>query len=146
MAGPNTPDGSGRQSDRRLPRSTPAGVPVRTGDIEPASGLHWVAILFRILSGMLVLLMVMQVLLGVTSAVEISYGVLIAEAIRLVIFAGLLWAAGDLADLFVQSHGDLRASRILLGRLAHHVEQMPVPGAPPADEGTRPHGRGDAAH
>ncbi len=100
-----------------------AGVPARESDIEQVTGLHWIAKLFRVLSALLVFLMAMQVFLGITSTVEISVGVLTAEAIRLVIFAGLLWGAGDLSELFVKSHRDLRASRILLGRLTNLVEQ-----------------------
>lgn len=99
-----------------------AGVPVRAQDIEPARGLHWIAKLFRVLSGLLGVIIVLQIANGLTSTVDISYGVLIAEAIRLVIFAGLLWGAGDLADLFVQSHHDLRSARILLARLNHQIE------------------------
>src|SRR5436853_7548742 len=79
-----------------------AGVPVRPEDVEPTQGLHGVCILFRVLSGLLGLLMVVQVVLGLTSAVPISFGVLFAEAVRLLIFAGLLWGAGDLADLYVK--------------------------------------------
>ncbi len=109
-------------------RPAVAGVPVRQDDIEPTTGLHWVAVLFRVLAGLLVLLMVVQVTLGLTSTVDLSFGVLFAEAIRLVIFACLLWGAGDLADLFVKSHCDLRASRILLGRLVHLQENPPPDG------------------
>jgi diphthamide synthase subunit DPH2 len=68
------------------------------------------------MSGLLLLLMVLQVFNGLMSMVAISYGVLAAEAIRIVIYAGLLWGAGDLADLCVKSHCDLRAIRVLLGR------------------------------
>ena len=111
-------------SDRRtLGRSGPvlAGVQVRPDDIEAATGLHWVAKLFRIMSGMLVLLMLMQVTFGLTGTVPISYGVLFAEAIRLLIFAGVLWAGGDLADLYVKTHHETRATRILLARLAYRL-------------------------
>jgi len=100
-----------------------SGVPVRPDDIEPTRGLHSVAILFRVLSGLLGLLMVMQVFLGLTSTVAISFGVLFAEAVRLVIFAGLLWACGDLADLYVKSHYDLRATRIIMSRLNYRVTE-----------------------
>src|SRR5437867_1311663 len=102
-------------ADRRTPpppRPVIAGVPVREDDIEPTGGIHWIAILFRVLSGLLFLLMVVQVVFGLSSTVAISYGVLVAEAIRLTIFSGLLWAGGDLAHLFVNSHRDLRATRI----------------------------------
>lgn len=45
----------------------------------------WIAKLFRVMSGLLGLLVVLQVFSGLTGAVEISYGVLAAEAIRLLI-------------------------------------------------------------
>ncbi len=118
-------DAPGTDAERRTPAATQrplvAGVPVRPDDVEPARGLHSVAILFRVLSGLLFLLMVAQVFLGMTSSVEISPGVLFAEAVRLLIFAGLLWGIGDLADLYVKSHHDTRATRILVARLTHRV-------------------------
>lgn len=101
------------------------GVSVRDRDIEPTASLHWVAKLFRVLSGLLFLLMTLQIVLGLTSAVPISYGVLFAEAVRLLIFAGLLWGAGDLSDLFVKSHHDLRSVRILLSRVAYRLGDEP---------------------
>jgi hypothetical protein len=79
------------------------------------------------MSGLLLLLMVVQVALGLTSAIEISYGVLGGEAIRLVIVAGLLWAAGDLANLYVKSTYDIRETRILLARLTALVSRLPTP-------------------
>jgi hypothetical protein len=141
-------DESPTDSDRRavgLPSQRGiAGFPGREKDIEPTKGLHAVAILFRILSGLMVLLMAIQVANGLASTVEISYGVLFAEAIRLAIFAGVLWGAGDLVDLFVKSHYDLRATRILIARLTHLVEQAQAPdSAHPGEAGP---GRGDALH
>lgn len=98
-----------------------AGVPVRADDIEPTRGLHSIAILFRVLAGLLGLIIVLQVANAATSADGVSYGALLAEVIRLAVFAGLLWAAGELADLFVRSHHDLRSIRILLARLNHRA-------------------------
>jgi len=115
---------------RTLPpdgRPIMAGVQVRPEDVEPAKGVHWIAVLFRALSALLLLLMVTQVVIGLTGAVAISYGVLFAEAVRLVIFAGVLWGAGDLADLYVKSHHETRATRILMSRLVYRL-------APPRDE------------
>ena len=136
-----------RDAERRLLPDAPtlAGVPVRDDDIETARGLHSIAKLFRGLAAVLGLLIAVQIFNGMTSTVVISVGVLAAEVIRLVIFAGLLWGAGDLADLFVKSHYDLRASRILLGRLTRLVGQQPALGEPrPGDDPRR--GRGDATH
>lgn len=104
-------------------RPSMAGVPVRADDVEPTRGLHWIAKLFRVLSCLLGVIILLQIANGLTSTVDISYGVLVAEVIRLVIFAGLLWGAGDLADLFVKSHHDLRSSRILLSRINHHLSE-----------------------
>ena len=110
--------------ERRFPvrddRPRIVGMPVREDDIEPTRGLHSVAILFRILAGLLAIVIVLQILNAVTSPVDVSYGALIAEVIRLVIFAGLLWGAGELADLFVKSHHDLRSIRIMVARLKGH--------------------------
>lgn len=123
-----------------------AGVPVRDDDIESTQGLHSLAILFRVLAVLLGVIIVLQILNGVTSTVDISYGVLIAEVIRLVIFAGLLWAGGDLADLFIQSHSDLRATKILIGRVERHLSQRPVTPGPRISEPDSGPGRGDATH
>jgi hypothetical protein len=120
-----------------------AGVAVRPQDIEPATGLHWVAVLFRVMAGLLFLLMVVQIALGVTSTVEISYGVLFAEAVRLLIFAGLLWGAAALADLFVKSHHDTRATRILLARMEYRLREE-APAVPPPDRTGRIAGPDDA--
>src|SRR5882672_1421329 len=103
MAEMTTQHSTGESAQDRERRTTKlsgkdalAGVPCRDNDIEPTQGLHSVAILFRIMAATLILLMILQVMSGVTSTIEISYGVLVAEAVRLVIFAGLLWGAGDL--------------------------------------------------
>src|SRR5439155_13592902 len=97
---------------------------VREDDIEPVKGIRTIAVLFRGMAMLLLVLMVLQVIFGVTSTVPISAGVLIADAVRLIIFAGLLWGAGDLAVLWVKSHHDLRATRILTARIAYMVRQL----------------------
>ena len=120
-----------------------AGVTVREDDIEPVKGIRALAVLFRSMAILLLLLMAFQVFFGLTSTVPISIGVLLAEAVRLLIFAGLLWVIGDLAVLWVKSHYDIRATRILTARLAYMVRQMgesegrlPPPGAnAPEDRG-----------
>jgi hypothetical protein len=141
-----TSDEPATESDRRTlargDRPVMAGVQVRPEDIEPATGLHWIAVLFRVMSGLLVLLMVLQVTFGLTGTVPLSYGVLFAEAIRLLIFAGVLWGAGDLADLYVKSHHETRATRILLARLTYRL--APPPEAVADDDPDR--GPGDGAN
>lgn len=106
------------------PQSKLGGVTVREEDIEPVKGIRAIAILFRGMSILLLVLMVLQVFFGLTSTVPMSVGVLFAEAVRLIIFAGLLWGAGDLAALWVKSHYDIRATRILTARIAYMVQQI----------------------
>ena len=103
------------------------GVAVREADIEPDQGIRAIARLFRGMAMLLLILMTMQVVFGITSTVPISVGVLIADAVRLIIFAGLLWGIGDLAALGVKSHHDIRATRILVARVAYMLQQMPKP-------------------
>lgn len=104
-------------------RPTMAGIVVREEDIEQMKGIRFIAWLFRGMAVLLIVLMVLQLLSGISGAVPASPGVLFAEAVRLVIFAGLLWGVGDLAVLWIKSHYDIRASRILLARLAHMVRE-----------------------
>ena len=121
-----------RSPDDQRPRMPKvAGVHVREDDVEAVLGLHWVAWLFRALSVLVFVLMVLQLALGLTSTVELSVGVLFAEAVRMLILSAMLWAAGALADLFVRSHHDLRATRVLLTRIAYRLREEP-PNAPPA--------------
>ena len=117
--------GAAAPTEQRLVVDRPslAGMSVREEDIEPVQGLRTIAVLFRGMAILLVILMVLQVVFGLTSTVPISVGVLLADAVRLLIFAGLLWAAGDLAVLWVKSHHDLRALRILNARIAHTLEK-----------------------
>jgi hypothetical protein len=119
------------------------GVAVREEDIEPVKGLRTIAVIFRGMAIILLLLMVLQATFALTSTVPMSPGVVVADAVRLVIFAGLLWGAGDLSVLFVKSHYDLRANRILMARLTYMVRQIGEadgrlprdPDAPPRRDG-----------
>ena len=101
-----------------------SGVVVREEDVEPAKAIRSIVVLFRGMAIILLALMVVQVALGLTSTVPLSIGVVLADAVRLIIFAGLLWGGGDLAVLAVKSHYDLRATRILMARVDHAVRRL----------------------
>ncbi len=129
---PPSPSASVQQGRRAVPgpgkdgvdRPTIGGVPVREEDIDAVQGLRSIAVIFRGLAALLLLLMVAQIYVALRSIVPVSYGVIAAESIRLIIFAGLLWGAGDLAVLYVKSHNDIRATRILMARMAYMMRQM----------------------
>ncbi|MFL5385957.1 MAG: hypothetical protein ACJ8GN_25860, partial [Longimicrobiaceae bacterium] len=64
---------------------------------------------------------------------------LLVEATRIIVFAALLWAAGDMALMLIESNHDLRATRILVGRLNGKVARLEAGAAPrPAAAAERP--------
>ncbi|CAN5918266.1 hypothetical protein BH11GEM1_BH11GEM1_09860 [soil metagenome] len=116
-----------------------AGVQVREDDVESVRLIRAVVYLFRGMGILLLLLAAIQVFSAVTSTVELSIGVVAAEVVRLVIFAGLLWGGGDLAVLWIKSHYDIRATRILVARIAYMTRKMGEAGGtlPRADQTSR---------
>lgn len=112
-------------TERRIAEHRPSlgGVPVREQDIEETRAIRFIAMLFRGMAVLLLVLMAAQAVFGLLSTVPLSPGVLFADAVRLIILAGLLWAAGELAVLWVKSHYDIRAQRILTSRIAYLLQQ-----------------------
>ena len=112
-------------ADRRtwtpLGRAMLAGIQVRDADIEPTRGLRAIAMLLRVLGGAVLLFMAAQLVTGITDTGQVLYRELAAEALRLAIVAALLYGAGEIADLTLKSHADLRATRILMARLAYRL-------------------------
>lgn len=101
-----------------------AGMRVREDDVESVRLIRAVVYLFRGMAILLLLLAVLQIFSAVTSTVAVSIGVLSAEVVRLVIFAGLLWGGGDLSVLWVKTHYDIRATRILVARIAYITRKV----------------------
>src|SRR4051812_7113395 len=132
-------DAAGTQHERVRPLL--AGVEVREDDLEPVRGLH--------LSGRVVhvsAVVILVLALGQFAAWWLDrppggagLGLLVGDTIRLIVLSALLWAAGDLIELFIKTHYDLRASRILLVRQTHMMREMgltsgELPPEPPAGE------------
>lgn len=112
---------------------SPDGKPivpgVRQSDIEPYTGLTYLSRLFRFMAVVIALLLVAEVVTGLSEHGSAAIPTLLGEASRLLVLAGLLWGAGDLALLLIDMGHDVRAARILLGRQVSH------------SLGTRPEGR-----
>jgi hypothetical protein len=114
---------SAQGTDERRP-GTDAVTRVRESDLEPYIGLRYLSKLFRLMAVILLLLLVAEAVTGLMQQGQAAIPTLLAEASRLIVFAGLLWGAGDLAILLIDVGHDVRASRILLGReLAHQVAE-----------------------
>lgn len=113
--------------DRRHEEPWEAGSPearVRDADLEPHAGLRYIARLFKVLAVLLALLLVAEVVMGLVQQGAAALPELLVEATRLVVFAALLWAAGDFALMFIESNHDLRAMRILMGRLSAQARRL----------------------
>lgn len=97
---------------------------VRETDLEPYVGLRYVSKLFRLMALILALLLIAEIVTGLTMQGRAAIPTLLAEASRLIVLAGLLWGTGDLAILLIDVGHDVRATRILLGRqVAHHLQE-----------------------
>src|SRR5947207_8994159 len=92
---------------------------VRSTDLEPYVGLRYLSKLFRLIAVILLLLLVAEIVTGITTQGSASIPTLLGEASRLIVLAGALWGVGDLAILMIDVGHDVRAARILLGRQVH---------------------------
>jgi hypothetical protein len=105
------------------PQVPVAPAQVREEDLEPHEGLRYIAKLFKTLALLLIFMMIAEVIIGLQQDGLNVLGTLLVEATRLIVFAGFLWAAGDMAVMLIESNHDLRATRILLGRLNGRFER-----------------------
>ncbi|MEJ7812726.1 MAG: hypothetical protein WKG32_20095 [Gemmatimonadaceae bacterium] len=120
--------------DARPDLASPTPMQVRAADMEPYVGLRYVAKLFRIIALILVMLLIAEVATGLYQHGSEAVPTLLGEGSRLLVLAGVLWGAGDLAILLIDIGHDLRATRILIGRqAAHHPPpSVPAPHVEPA--------------
>ena len=128
-------DDRDREDDRG---AVPPEMDVREEDLEPHAGLRYIARMFKILAILLLLLLVAEIILGLVQQGQSAIPQLLIEATRLIVFAGLLWGAADMGLMLIESNHDLRATRILVGRLNNRVQRLEQiatsgqrPGPPP---------------
>jgi len=107
-----------REGDKRATEEE-----VRSQDLEPYITLRYIARLFKVLAVLMVVMMIGEVIAGLTSdSSEVLY-TLIAEITQMLVLAGLMWGGGDLALLLIDAGHDLRVVRILLGRVNHELHR-----------------------
>jgi hypothetical protein len=108
----------------------PPEIPgVRATDLEPYVGLRYLSKLFRLIAVILLLLLVAEIITGLTTQGSAAIPTLLGEASRLIVLAGALWGVGDLAVLMVDVGHDVRAVRVYLSRLTY------IPGGADRDRG-----------
>lgn len=97
---------------------------VRDDDLEPFAALRYIARLFKMLALLLLILLVAEVALGLIHAGAPALTGLLVDATRLLVMAGFLWGIGDIALMLIETNHDLRATRILVGRLQRELEEI----------------------
>jgi hypothetical protein len=145
------PGAERRESERR--EGPPQFATVRDEDLEPHEGLRYIARLFKVLSVFLILLLIGEVVIGLVQVGSEAIPTLLVEATRLIVFAAFLWGAGDIALMLIESNHDLRAARILLGRLNGKMQrltdleadELELLAANPSLRSDSPRGRGSRA-
>ena len=129
----------GERGEDRLAHLPPQ-MDVRDEDLEPHAGLRYIARMFKILSILLILLLIAEIIMGLVQQGQSAIPQLLVEATRLIVFAGLLWGAADMGLMLIESNHDLRATRILVGRLNNRVQRLEqiYTGTLPGGPGPRP--------
>lgn len=122
---PDAPPPSSRREGDDRARTNPAAI--RAEDTEPYVALQYVARLFKIAGLVVVAAITAEVIAGL--ALEGAWAILplLAEVVRGVVLAAILWGAGDLTILFIDVGHDVRAARVLLGRLSAQADMGPPP-------------------
>ncbi|MEX0912812.1 MAG: hypothetical protein WD737_13625 [Gemmatimonadota bacterium] len=99
-------------------RDQPHTGAIRAEDIEPYFALQYVARLFKIAAMVVIVALTAEVIAGIALEGAGAILPLFAEVIRGIVLAAILWGVGDLTVLFIDVGHDVRASRVLLGRLS----------------------------
>jgi hypothetical protein len=117
--------------------TTPDLAGVRDDDLEPHAGLRYVARLFKVLALLILLLLIAEIVIQLWRAGLNAVPTLLVDATQMIVLGALLWGAGDLALMLIESNHDLRATRILVGRLNGKVQRLEAMsfGPPPARPG-----------
>jgi hypothetical protein len=110
-----TPRGGGEGGDASMRRDP--GM-IRAEDTEPYIGLQYVARLFKIVAMIVIVAIIAEVVAGLVYEGAGAAFNLLAEVIQGGVLAAMLWGAGDLTLLFIDVGHDVRAARVLLGRMS----------------------------
>jgi hypothetical protein len=90
---------------------------VRSHDLEPYVTLRYIARLFKVLAVLMVVMLIGEIVAGLTTDASEALPTLIGEITQMLVLAGLMWGGGDLTLLGIDAGHDLRVARILLGRI-----------------------------
>lgn len=114
---------------------------VRSQDLEPYITLRYIARLFKVLAALMVVMLIGEIVAGLTAEGATSLPELIGEITRMLVLAGLMWGGGDITLLLIDAGHDLRVARILLGRINHELHRAASEKSGAEDQERRAAGR-----
>ena len=115
---------SAADEEARIARERTAPGSIRAEDTEPYVGLQYIARLFKIVSFLVIIAMVLEIVLGVAAEGLNALLPLLAEVVQAGVLAAILWGSADVVLLLIDLGHDVRASRVLLGRISARGEQQ----------------------
>jgi hypothetical protein len=104
--------------DDRLERGRRDPGAVRAEDTEPYVGLQYVARLFKIVAMVVIVALTAEIVAALAMEGPDALFPLFLEVLQGAVLAALLWGASDLTLLFIDVGHDVRAARVLLGRMS----------------------------
>jgi hypothetical protein len=124
----------------RIERARRDPSAIRAEDTEPYIGLQYVARLFKIVAMVVIVALTAEIVAALVMEGPSALLPLILEILQGAVLAAVLWGASDLTLLFIDVGHDVRAARVLLGRMSARVGQGYDVGPPPAavEQRTRP--------
>jgi hypothetical protein len=112
--GPAWPDEEDPDHVARARRDPSA---IRADDTEPYIGLQYVARLFKVVAMVVIVALTAEIVAAVVMEGLDALLPLFLELLQGAVLAALLWGASDLTLLFIDVGHDVRAARVLLGRM-----------------------------
>ncbi|HEX8171265.1 MAG TPA: hypothetical protein VF824_12055 [Thermoanaerobaculia bacterium] len=99
---------------------------MRSQDLEPYVTLRYIARLFKVLAVLMVVMLIGEIVAGLTADAAEALPTLIGEITQMLVLAGLMWGGGDITLLLIDAGHDLRVARILLGRINSELHRRGI--------------------
>jgi hypothetical protein len=112
-------------ADQESTRADRPGA-IRSSDLEPYTGLRWVATLFKAAAVFIFVALAAEFVAGLRLAGAAALPSLLGDTARTAVLAVVLWGGGDLVRLLVDMGHDLRAQRVLMVRLLTRTPRRPM--------------------
>ena len=114
-------DDDDAEGDDRMERARRDPSKVRAEDTEPYVGLQYVARLFKVVAMVVIVALTAEIVAALVMEGPDALLPLFLELLQGAVLAAVLWGASDLTLLFIDVGHDVRAQRVLLGRMSARV-------------------------